>query len=263
MKNIINSLSSSDKEIEDIFFNRPVNRALTPPIGLVLSNNLNLNTVNKIYTTLLSMGQNIVMVGDEKLSDGLVPLEIKLKSRDKLRYQNADEGVQALSGCKIVIVLAGRELNSAMELFLNRLCDVYQETIITDFPKLFNKTKFEGYKLYLLDNKSIGADRSAGINKLLELMSDYSRLSDAAIAYFSSKQILASDYRIEGSACVINSANEVDKNEFAGILASLLIDKKNPLDHDWLRYCQAAGFLYRIYQKDGSEGVKKYLNEKF
>jgi hypothetical protein len=263
MKDIIKSLSSSDSEIEDIFFNRPVNRSFSGSIGLVLSSNIGLVTVNKIYTALLAMQQPVIIVADEKLSGGVLPVDVNLKSKDKIRYANTDEGLDALTGCKLIVVLAGREMNSAMELFVNKLCLSYSGTVITDYPKMFDKTKFVGQKLLMIDSKIIHTDKSAGINKLFSLLQQYSKKTDSATTYFSSKQVLGADWKINESLCVINSSEEVNKYEFIGILASLLIDKKNPLDQEWLRYCRAAGFLYRIYQKDGLEGVKKYLNDKF
>lgn len=263
MDKIINSLNSLDNEIEDIFFNRPVNRAFSPHIGLVLSNNLTLNTADKLYSAFMSMDQKIIMVADDKLSAGVLPVDVKLVSKDKIRYSNTDEGIEALRECKIIIVIAGGELNSSMELFLNKLCSSYDQTIITDYPKLFDKTHFSGSKLYLLDAKQIKFDSSDGINKISKTLSAYSKDKSAAVIYFGKKQILALDQKFQDTICIINSANDVNKNEFVGILSSLLIDKKNILDIEWLRYCQAAGYLYRIYQKDGIAAVRSYLNDKF
>jgi hypothetical protein len=46
-------------------------------------------------------------------------------------------------------------------------------------------------------------------------------------------------------------------------MAGLLADKKIPLEEDWLRYCQASGFLMRMMQSEGIDVVKTYLDDKF
>jgi hypothetical protein len=263
MRNIVSSLNSSDREIEDIFFNRPVNKSLSGSIGLVVSKGASLNELSRLYGSLTTMNQNVIMVGDANSMVDQVPLDLKLISKDKLKYSNTDEGIQTLSGCKILIVLAGKELNAAMELFVDKLCQVYDRTIVTEYSKLFNKINYEGQKLLLINKKDLLLKNVEGLNRLLTDIRDYSKFKDSAVVYFSSKQILGVDNNIADKGCIINCSNAVDNLEFVGILVSLLVDKKNPLDSEWLRYCQAAGFLYRMYQANGSEAVKKYLNDKF
>lgn len=263
MNKIIKKLQSSDKEIEDVFFNRPVSNKFASSIGLVISNTVAISEVNKVYSALISLGHYPIIVADKKVSKYNIPIDVALVSKDKIRYQNADEAIGTLSNCKQIIILAGRELNAAMELLVSKFFQDFMGVVITDYPKLFEKSAFQGDKMILTNDLLIKEKKDIGLNHLYNSLLEYSKKTSSAIIYYGTKQILGVDRLIEDKACIINCTDKVDINYFVGILAGLLIDRAEPLDQGWLKYCQAAGYLYRIYQKEGPSGVTNFLNNKF
>jgi hypothetical protein len=86
---------------------------------------------------------------------------------------------------------------------------------------------------------------------------------ECPIVYFGKNQIICINNKNIDTACVINTKKVIDRNEFVGILAGMMADKKTPVDNGWLKYCQASGFLLRLLQSDGLAAVKKYLDSKF
>jgi hypothetical protein len=261
--NIKFKLDTSTNEFDEVFFNRPVSRLQASWVGVVSSKNTSLKSISSIYQILDLLGQNVTLVVDQRQMHATLPADVVLKPKKTPGYTNSDEGIESLRNCKIIIFLAETELNSDMELFMNQLLKVYSGTIITDSYSVFNEYDFKGDKVLTVNDKQISSRYQEGLNHLSALIQSYSLEVECPIVYFGKNQIICINNKNIDTACVINTKKVIDRNEFVGILAGMMADKKTPVDNGWLKYCQASGFLLRLLQSDGLAAVKKYLDSKF
>jgi hypothetical protein len=150
-----------------------------------------------------------------------------------------------------------------MEVFVEQLLKIFTGTLITDRPEFLQNIDFKGEAILLADSSRLIAKYDSGLNHTANLVIDYSSDYRSPVVFFKTNQIIGADYKTPGFACVINSKKEIMPEEYIGFMAGLLADKKIPLEEDWLRYCQASGFLMRMMQSEGIDVVKKYLDDKF
>ena len=256
-------LDSSETEFEDIFFNRPVSRIHASSIGLVCSRNVALKTINTIYQIITALNHRVILVADENKTSKLLPADVLLKSKKTLGYQNVDDDINELERSKIIILLAGKELNSAMELFMNQLLKVYKGTIITDKLSIIHNTEFEGKGILIADSQNLSAKYDSGLNHIANLTLEYSKENRCPIVFLRPNQVICTSHQQPGVACVVSSKKTIIPEEYIAFMAGLMADKKIPLELDWLRYCQAAGYLMRKMNTSGLASVKKYLDDKF
>ena len=263
MRNIEFKLDSSESEFDDIFFNRPVSRVHASWVGIVTSKNVSIKKISTIYQIVDILSHNVSLAADDKQGQGVLPTDVVLKSKKTPGYSNVDEGIYNLQNCKIIVFLAGKELNSNMELFMEQLLDNYTGTLITDHPKILNNIEYKGECVLVADNSKLNAKYDQGLNHLTQLALVYANDYLKPVLFFNNNQLICVDPNMPTMACVINTKERIQQEDYLGFLAGLLADKKIPLDQDWLRYCQAAGFLMRKMNSKGLNGVKKYLDDKF
>ena len=263
MKNIEFKLDSSENEFDDVFFNRPVSRVHSSWVGLVSSKNLAIKKISSIYQIVNDLNHNLTLVTDNKQGLGFLPSDVFLKSKKTPGYSNVDDGIYNLKDCKILIFLVGSELNSDMELFMEQLLKVYTGTLLTDYPKILNNLEFKGDSIIVVDSSAINAHYDSGLNHLAQLTLEYAKDYSSPLVFFNKNQIICVDPKVPDMACIVNTKDNIATEEYLGLLAGLLADKKIPLDHDWLRYCQASGFLLRKLMGNGLTVLKKYLDDKF
>lgn len=263
MKNMQFKLDSSTKDFDEIFFNRPVSKIQASWVGIVTSKNVPIKKISSIYQIVNEMSHNTSLVADEKQFQDAFAVDVSLKAKKTPGYSNIDEAIESLVNCKIIIFLAGKELNSDMELFMIKLISIFKGLIITDYPEVFYDVDFEGQKIILADKNKIKSKYSFGLNHAAGLVQSYALENKSPVVYFGRNQIICVDNRLKDIACIVNSKYEVLMEDYIGFLASLMSDKKIPLKADWLRYCQAAGYLMRKMQTEGLRSVKKYLEDKF
>ncbi len=263
MNNMQFKLDSSTKDFDEIFFNRPVSKIQASWVGLVTSKNVSIKEVSSIYQIINEMSHNTTLVADERQFHDAFAVDVSLKPKKTPGYSNIDDGIESLRNCKIIIFLAGKELNSDMELFMIKLLDNFKGLIVTDYPEIFNDVDFVGQKIIIADKNKIKSNYNFGLNHAAGLVQSYAQENKSPVVFFDKNQIICLDSNHKDTACIVNSKETIPKEDFIGFLVSLMSDKKIPLEADWLRYCQAAGYLTRKMQTEGLKSVKKYLEDKF
>ena len=262
---------SSEADFDEILFNRPVSNLSRRKIGILACRHASLRSISATYSVLIALGHNVLLVADIVHQNNQLPADVWLTSNNKRNYQNSDVAIEALMDCNVIINLVEGELNSTMELFTARLFESYGGVYVSDYPKIFKNHSYEGKKIIfsslqkIADAKHI-TTKLAGITQVSKLLSQVSGELSASIVATNHNQLIALESSSAGTACIVNAKNNISIVDFMAIFVGLLADSSDTKAELWLKYCQAAGFLYRNHYSESKNGVaelKKYLNEKF
>lgn len=262
-------------EYQSIFFDRPINSLRKKNIAVLVGINTNIFEIQQLYLIIQAMNHNPILIADESLRSLGLPADMYLSNNNKQFYQNSDEAIARISDCHSLIAGVGLELNSSMQLLLDKVLKSYRGVIIlTDssfkLPSfmdllspnsvLLGSTK----NLLSLGSKKVVSAQNFGLLRKLELLQNI-------VVKYGGGLICADEHQLLGlnsskdTAAVVNSKNLINPVEFMAIFISLLSDSERPSVDTWQKYFLASGYLYRNhYQiKKNPLQIKDFLQNQF
>ena len=267
---IIPSLSD-EADFDELLFNRPVSNLNRRKIGILACRHASLKSISTTYSILMALGHNVLLVADIAHQKNQLPADIWLSSKNKSYYENSDVAIEALMDCNVIINLVEGELNSTMELFIARLFESYDGLYVSDYPKILSSHSYSGQKIIFSSLQKI-ADAShvttklAGITQVSKLLTQVAGELSTSVVVTNRNQLVALEASSTGTVCIVNAQNNILLVDFMAIFVGLLADSSDTKAQLWLKYCQAAGFIYRNHYSESENSLadlKKYLNGKF
>ncbi len=266
---IPNAMNEAD--FDELLFNRPVSNLNRRKIGILACRHASLRSISAAYSILMALGHNVLLVADIAHQNNLLPADIWLSSKNKSYYENSDAAIEALMDCNVIINIVEGELNSTMELFIARLFESYDGIYVSDYPKIFSSHSYEGKKIIFSSLQKIAdanhvTTKLTGITQVSKLLKQVAGELSASIVVTNRNQLIALEASSTGTACIVNAKNNILLVDFMAIFVGLQADSSDTKAELWLKYCQAAGFIYRNHyseSKNGPADLKKYLDGKF
>lgn len=262
-------------EYQSIFFDRPINSLRKKNIAVLVGSNTNIFEIQQLYLIIQAMNHNPILIADGNLRSLGLPADMYLSNNNKQVYQNSDEAIVRISDCHSLIAGVGLELNSSMQLLLDKVLKSYRGVIIlTDssfklpgFMDLLspNSVLLGSTKNILsLGSKKVVSAQNFGLLRKLELLHNI-------VVKYGGGLICADEHQLLGlnsskdTAAVVNSKNLINPVEFMAIFISLLSDSERPSVDTWQKYFLASGYLYRNhYQiKKNPLQIKDFLQNQF
>lgn len=221
------------------------------------------------------MNHNPVLIADDHLRDVGLPADIYLSTKNKMHYDNSEEALSIISDCYALIAGVGLELNSSMQLLLERVLGSYHGLVVLTESTF----KFPGLEKMLGRNVILAGSTkkllsfgqkyrlhggTTGLLLKAELLSRQSAKLDVNVLCIEDHQILAV-LSTDSEAVVINSIDRIDSSAFLSILISLLSDRSAPLENGWNKYVLAAGDLYKNHfqKQKNPQLLKDFLQSQF
>lgn len=273
--NILSDIDVDSSKYQSVFFERPVSGLRKRNIAILAGRNSSLFEVQQAYMIINAMNHNPVLIADDHLRDVGLPADIYLSTKNKMHYDNSEEALSIISDCHALIAGVGLELNSSMQLLLERVLGSYQRLVVLTESTF----KFPGLEKMLGRNVILAGSTKkllsfgqkyrlhAGTTGLLlkaELLSRQSAKLDVNVLCIEDHQILAV-LSTDTVAVVINSIDRIDSSGFLSILISLLSDRSAPLENGWNKYVFAAGDLYKNHfqKQKNPQLLKDFLQSQF
>ena len=266
---IPNAMNEAD--FDELLFNRPVSNLNRRKIGILACRHASLRSISAAYSILMALGHNVLLVADIGHQKNQLPADIWLSSKNKSYYENSDVAIEALADCNVIINIVEGELNSTMELFIARLFDSYAGLYVSDYAKIFKNHNYRGNKIIFSSLQKLAdanhlTTKLIGITQVSKLLTQVAGDLSASVVVTNRNQLIALEAQSTGTVCIVNTKNNILLIDFMAIFVGLLVDAADTKPDSWLKYCQAAGFIYRNHyseSKNGSADLKSYLNGKF
>lgn len=259
---------------QEIFFDRPVSSLRKRNICILVGSNTSIFEVQQAYQVIQAMNHNPVLIADDRLRNIGLPADLYLSTKNKMHYENTDEAIELIEGCYGIVAGLGIELNSSMQLFLEKVLTSYQGLVLLTestfrFPgleKLLRHNILLAGSTKKLLSLSSNQNRvsNSGLLRKIELLSSISLKYHSGIICQETNQILAIEVE-NARTGVMNSTDKIDYSAYLSILVSLLSDRNEPLDGGWSKYALAAGYLYiNYFQKEKNpQLLKEFLQSQF
>lgn len=261
--------------LESIFFNRPVGPLHKRNIGILAGRHVGLFDIERAYAIIHAMNHHPILLADSHLRSLDLPVDLYLK-QDKhgQLYENTDKVTAAVEDCHVLLVGIGLELNSSMQLLLEKILNTYHGTVVlTDtaltlpsIKKMIGRSTmvFASIKNLLKQDRAHKNNVPNGVLKKIDAISSGFAESQASIVCTETSQVVALDFH-QGLAGIINPKRSIDIVPFLATLICLIADRSEPLAPGWLDYLFASSYLYRntLEVKKNPQSIKDFLNSQF
>lgn len=271
-------------KIKKILFERPISRLNSRSIGILAGRHAALKNINDMHAIISSLNHSQVIVAENDLKQHGVPAELYLQTAKKTSqyYENTDEAIETLNNCNFVVVGLDIEINSRLQIFLEKLISARPSPII------FTSESIGLFKIspQLIDNRAgdiivantkslielcnylsipINFKPEAGMYNKLGMMFDICKHTKSSVVCVEDYQILATDYKNSNQAVVINITNNENIKidyYYTAVLASLLCDRADS-QVDIIDRLLTAGYLVRnsVSKTDFANNLKKLLTK--
>lgn len=262
-------------EYRSIFFERPVNNLRRKNIAVLVGKNTSIFEIQQLYLIIQALNHRPILIVDENLRFPGLPADMYLLNNNKQVYQNSDEAIVRIGDCHSLIAGVGLELNSSMQLLLDKVIQSYHGLVIlTDSsfklpgfmdllsPKsiLLGSTK----NLLSLGSKRLATLKNFGLLRKIELLYDIVLQYGGGLICAEKHQFLGLNSSTDRVA-IVNSKNLINPVEFMAIFVSLLSDTDRFSADTWQKYFLASGYLYKNhYQiKKNPLQIKDFLQNQF
>lgn len=264
------------EDYQQVFFDRPVRAAKFKNLAVLAGAQTSLYELERLFAITRAMGHHLILIADSRLKQLDVPADIYLsQAKSKPHYQNVDEAIELIKASHILLAGVGLEMNSAMQLLLDRATQSYQGPIVyTD--QALKYTLSENYfsrssmvfattkTLLKFANKKLSPASETGLMRKVELLKNIFSGTGSVVVCKEDHQLIGLDFdRVE--AGVVNSVDKIDHAALLAIFLNLLTDRLEPLQTGWLKYYFAAYYIYTTaYQKQKNpQTIKDFLEKQF
>lgn len=255
---------------DKILFDRPVSDLARPNIALVAGRNSNLKDLSSMYEILLAIGFRPVLIVDSKLKNFGFSADIVMNSKNNGPYSNSDEIISSLLSFNTIVVIAGKEINSSLDLIMSHIARLFRGTLAVDNTKLLdhawltaNKIAFGSTKQLLQNNIGLKT-KTQGLNLKAEYLLEVSKKYSATLQAIDGQQSVIADHRLSNSVGVINCSVQINPYELASMSIGLMAERISGTVLNPIEYFLVAGHIFRTtFQKGGLANLKKFLSSQF
>lgn len=258
----------SVKEYEKILFERPISKQQSRSVAIIVGKHALLKNINDIYEIISALHHFPIVIAEYQSNNkSSVPAEMFLTSNPKssdMTYYNTDDVIQRVNDCGYVVLGVDFELNSALQLFIEKLIIsrigpiLFSDEVMAiaklsphiflkrhDDVYVFNKTNLLKFTRIFKINHEFNDE--LGVLHILNIMQKLSIHLNANIVVVEPIQVLAVSYKQTGHGFIANidNPNKINlKNYYMAILVSLLSDGGG-IKMDFLNRCATTCYLLR------------------
>ncbi len=264
---------TSSDQYEKILFERPISALQSRKIAILIGEHAQIKHINDIYQIIVALKHQPIIIAERTASNTLVPVDTymeKSRLRSNPLYSNADEIVSNVNNCSYAVVGIDFEINSSLQLFLEKLIasrpspilfndesmvmsrvspNIFKHRVGDAFICSINSLSKFANNLKVLNKVS----ESDGVLQKLQFMSEVSSLINANIVVLGDRQILATSYKQSNQGFVSNFNFEKKINlsgVVTAILVSLLTDSSSTQDDFLMRVATTCYLLRQGFRRN-------------
>lgn len=271
--NILTEKDFTKAQLESIFFDRPVSPLRRHSVAILVGRHSSLYEIERLYEIVRAMNYYPVLIADSQLKPLNIPAEIYLTTdKKKYLYQNTAEAMAIIASCHSVIAGVGLELNSAMQVFLDKILRSFTGIKILTRSSLTlpNIRELIDHRTLMIasSDELIGTSglsklpKTAGLlQKINTLYSIYSE-SQPLVVCIDASQAIGFDF-LENRVGVVNIDTKIDPVVFMVLLSCLVMDPGQLSSSRRLDYLFATGYLYKniyLLSSNPAEALKTYFD---